>query len=182
MDDEPSLTELLSMVMRQESWDVRCAHNGGEAIRAARGFRPDAIVLDIMLPDMDGIELLRFLMHHPGRVLVLLAPGQVSVQVADDGPGIPAHVLPHVSGRFARGDGSGSRLAGGSGLGLAIVSAVAAAHGGRVEVAGVPGNTVFTLRLPASREQVPPGEGGASGGHEPGGDQGEPGGSHETGR
>nr|SBO90712.1 Osmosensitive K+ channel histidine kinase KdpD [Nonomuraea gerenzanensis] len=112
---------------------------------------------------------------------VLLAPGQVSVQVADDGPGIPAHVLPHVFGRFARGDGSRSRVAGGSGLGLAIVSAVAAAHGGRVEVTSEPGNTVFTLHLPASREQVPPGEGGAARGHEGGGDQGEPGRSQRAG-
>ncbi|MFI7639082.1 response regulator transcription factor [Nonomuraea sp. NPDC049400] len=58
VDDEPSLTELLSMVMRQESWDVRSAHNGSAAIRAARGFRPDAVVLDVMLPNMDGIRLL----------------------------------------------------------------------------------------------------------------------------
>ncbi|MBB5775537.1 response regulator transcription factor [Nonomuraea jabiensis] len=58
VDDEPPLTELLSMVMRHESWDVRSAHNGSEAIRAARGFRPDAIVLDVMLPDMDGVQLL----------------------------------------------------------------------------------------------------------------------------
>ncbi|NUO96416.1 MAG: response regulator, partial [Nonomuraea sp.] len=58
VDDEPPLTELLSMVMRQELWDVRRAHNGGDAIRTARGFRPDAIVLDVMLPDMDGVRLL----------------------------------------------------------------------------------------------------------------------------
>ncbi|MFC7591882.1 ATP-binding protein [Nonomuraea antimicrobica] len=115
---------------------------------------------------------------------VLLAPGRVAVQVADDGPGIAPKVLPHVFGRFARGDGSRSRLAGSSGLGLAIVSAVAAAHDGWVEVRSVPGNTVFTLVLPASREQVPPGERAAADGHEPGGDHGErgrdrpPGGNH----
>ncbi|WP_344490464.1 HAMP domain-containing sensor histidine kinase [Nonomuraea monospora] len=125
---------------------------------------------------------------------VLMTADQVSVRVADDGPGIPAHLLPHVFGRFARGDGSRSRLAGGSGLGLAIVSAVAAAHDGRVEVTSTPGDTVFTLHLPASREQglsgesgasreqVPSGEGGASGGHEPGRGQGITGGSQETGR
>ncbi|MDX3100028.1 response regulator transcription factor [Nonomuraea angiospora] len=58
VDGGPSLTTLLSTVMRKESWDVRGAHNGSEAIRAARGFRPDAIVLDVMLPDLDGIRLL----------------------------------------------------------------------------------------------------------------------------
>ncbi|MEV4010510.1 response regulator transcription factor [Nonomuraea angiospora] len=58
VDGGPSLTALLSTVMRKESWDVRGAHNGSEAIRAARGFRPDAIVLDVMLPDLDGIRLL----------------------------------------------------------------------------------------------------------------------------
>ncbi|MGW0802363.1 sensor histidine kinase [Nonomuraea sp. NPDC002799] len=78
---------------------------------------------------------------------------RVCVEVADDGPGIPGHVLPRVFGRFARGDGSRSRVAGGSGLGLAIVSAVAAAHDGRVEARSTPGNTVFTLSLPFSREQ-----------------------------
>ncbi|MCK2213792.1 HAMP domain-containing histidine kinase [Actinomadura sp. ATCC 31491] len=81
---------------------------------------------------------------------VLADGGEVRVRVADDGPGIAPHVLPHVFGRFARGDGSRSRRAGGSGLGLAIVSAVAAAHEGRVEVASVPGSTVFTLTLPAA--------------------------------
>ncbi|MEV0230639.1 response regulator transcription factor [Nonomuraea sp. NPDC050786] len=54
VDDEPPLTELLSLVMRQESWDVRSAHNGSQAIRAARGLRPDAIVLDAM----NGIQCL----------------------------------------------------------------------------------------------------------------------------
>ncbi|MGP3958153.1 response regulator transcription factor [Nonomuraea sp. 3N208] len=74
VDGEPPLTELLSMVMRQESWDVRSAHNGGEAIRAARGFRPDAIVLDVMLPDMDGIELLpRLRAVLPGVPILFLA-------------------------------------------------------------------------------------------------------------
>ncbi|MFB4268900.1 hypothetical protein [Nonomuraea sp. GTA35] len=77
---------------------------------------------------------------------------------------------------------------------LAVVSAVIATvttlflnaghrvgGGGRVEVTGVPGTTVFTPHPPASREQVAPGESGAAGDHEPGGHQGERGGGHETG-
>ncbi|PSJ24398.1 two-component sensor histidine kinase [Streptosporangium nondiastaticum] len=74
--------------------------------------------------------------------------GWAVVSVEDDGPGIPAELLPNVFERFARGDASRSRAAGGSGLGLAIVRAVVAAHGGRVGVRSVPGRTVFTVELP----------------------------------
>lgn len=59
VDDEPSLTELLSMAMRYEGWEVRTAATGADAVRAAREFRPDAIVLDMMLPDFDGMEVMR---------------------------------------------------------------------------------------------------------------------------
>ncbi|WP_149547839.1 sensor histidine kinase [Streptomyces marokkonensis] len=71
------------------------------------------------------------------------------VDVADDGPGIPPGLLPHVFERFARGDSARTRATGSTGLGLAIVQAVAAAHGGAVTVDSVPGRTVFTLHLPA---------------------------------
>jgi two-component system OmpR family sensor kinase len=74
--------------------------------------------------------------------------GWAVLQVLDDGPGIPAALRPHVFERFARGDASRSRTAGSTGLGLAIVHAVVVAHGGSVEVAGEPGRTVFTVRLP----------------------------------
>jgi two-component system OmpR family response regulator len=59
VDDEPSICELLSMALRYEGWDVRTAHDGADAVRAAREFQPDAVVLDVMLPDMDGLEVLR---------------------------------------------------------------------------------------------------------------------------
>ncbi|MGW9426857.1 sensor histidine kinase [Streptomyces decoyicus] len=72
----------------------------------------------------------------------------VQLEVQDDGPGIPAALLPHVFERFARGDASRSRAAGSTGLGLAIVEAVVAAHGGTVAVDSVPGRTVFTVTLP----------------------------------
>src|SRR5687767_12239401 len=59
VDDEPTLTELLSMALRYEGWEVRAAGDGAAAVRAAREFRPDAVVLDVMLPDFDGLEVLR---------------------------------------------------------------------------------------------------------------------------
>ncbi|MGW2278282.1 HAMP domain-containing sensor histidine kinase [Streptomyces sp. NPDC001770] len=96
------------------------------------------------------------------------APGVpwVTLEVRDDGPGIPAALLPHVFERFARGDASRSRHAGSTGLGLAIVQAVTAAHGGEVVVRSVPGETVFSVRLPACAE--PGGEGGSGPGAEVG--------------
>lgn len=89
----------------------------------------------------------------PGTsVTVSLKPvaGAVLLTVADDGPGIPATLLPDVFERFARGDSSRSRREGSTGLGLAIVAAVVKAHGGTIEVSSAEGATEFVVRLPAS--------------------------------
>ncbi|PFG15663.1 two-component system OmpR family response regulator [Propionicimonas paludicola] len=59
VDDETSLTELLSMALRYEGWEVSTAASGLAAVKAAREIRPDAIVLDMMLPDFDGLEVMR---------------------------------------------------------------------------------------------------------------------------
>jgi two-component system OmpR family sensor kinase len=76
--------------------------------------------------------------------------GAAVLTVTDDGPGIPEELQHEVFERFARGDSSRSRAAGSTGLGLAIVAAVVEAHGGAVEVASRPGETRFTVRLPAT--------------------------------
>ncbi|GAQ58412.1 sensor histidine kinase [Streptomyces acidiscabies] len=78
------------------------------------------------------------------------------VDVHDNGQGIPEDLLPHVFERFARGDSARSRNTGSTGLGLAIVQAVATAHGGAVTVDSVPGQTVFTVHLPALAPQPSP--------------------------
>lgn len=58
VDDEPSLAELMSMGLQMAGWDVQVAHDGNEALKIAREYRPDVLVLDIMLPGFDGVELL----------------------------------------------------------------------------------------------------------------------------
>jgi len=76
-------------------------------------------------------------------------PGMAIISVTDNGPGIPPELQPEVFERFVRGDSSRSHAAGGTGLGLAIVQAVTAAHGGHADVVSRPGETRFTVSLPA---------------------------------
>jgi two-component system OmpR family sensor kinase len=84
-------------------------------------------------------------------------PGSwVAVTVSDDGPGIPAELVPTLFERFVRGDSSRSRAAGSTGLGLAIVDAVTAAHHGQVSVTSAPGRTCFTITLPRLPGEPPP--------------------------
>jgi len=80
VDDEPSLAELLSSVLRFEGWDIQTAGDGSSAVRAAREFQPDAIVLDIMLPDFDGLEVLRRVRAMQPHVCVLFLTARDSVQ------------------------------------------------------------------------------------------------------
>jgi len=80
VDDEPSLTELLSMALRYEGCEVRTAADGVTAVRAAREFRPDVVVLDVMLPDIDGLEVLRRLRADADEVPVLFLTARDSVE------------------------------------------------------------------------------------------------------
>jgi two-component system OmpR family response regulator len=59
VDDEDSITQLVSTVLRYEGFAVQTAADGTAAVRAARTFRPDVVVLDVMLPDLDGFEVYR---------------------------------------------------------------------------------------------------------------------------
>jgi two-component system OmpR family response regulator len=59
VDDEANIAELVSMALRYEGWQVSTALNGTKAVQAAKDTDPDAVVLDVMLPDMDGLEVLR---------------------------------------------------------------------------------------------------------------------------
>ncbi|WP_153502670.1 response regulator transcription factor [Cumulibacter manganitolerans] len=80
VDDESTLAELISMALRYEGWDVRTALDGTSAVRTARDFRPDAVVLDMMLPDFDGLEVLRRLRADDSKIPVLFLTAKDSVE------------------------------------------------------------------------------------------------------
>jgi two-component system OmpR family response regulator len=73
VDDEPVLAELVAMALRYEGWTVSTAGDGAAAIASARKQPPDVVVLDVMLPDMSGLDVLRKLRDRiPGLPLLLL--------------------------------------------------------------------------------------------------------------
>ncbi|MDF0371120.1 DNA-binding response regulator [Streptomyces sp. FT05W] len=80
VDDEAPLAELLSMALRYEGWEVRSAGDGAGAVRTARDFRPDAVILDVMLPDMDGLAVLGRLRRELSDVPVLFLTARDSVE------------------------------------------------------------------------------------------------------
>jgi len=59
VEDEPNILELLAASLRYAGFEVITAAAGGEAVQAAGRHRPDLIVLDVMLPDMDGFDVVR---------------------------------------------------------------------------------------------------------------------------
>src|SRR3954464_2415561 len=59
VDDEPALTNLVKMALHYEGWTVEVAHNAREAGAKFDKVGPDVLVLDIMLPDMDGLQILQ---------------------------------------------------------------------------------------------------------------------------
>jgi two-component system OmpR family response regulator len=84
VDDEASLSDLLGMALRYEGWDVRTAADGHSALSIIREFRPDVVVLDVMLPDIDGLQVLKR-MRADGRdvpVLFLTAKDALDDRIA----------------------------------------------------------------------------------------------------
>ncbi|HTQ20589.1 response regulator transcription factor [Mycobacterium sp.] len=80
VDDEPVLAEMVSMALRYEGWNIATAVDGSSAIAAARAERPDVVVLDVMLPDMSGLDVLHKLREEIPQLPVLLLTAKDAVE------------------------------------------------------------------------------------------------------
>jgi two-component system OmpR family response regulator len=80
VDDEVNIAELLQMALRYEGWEISLAHSGRAAVASAKDFSPDAIVLDMMLPDFDGMEVLRKVRAQSPDIPVLFLTARDSVE------------------------------------------------------------------------------------------------------
>jgi two-component system alkaline phosphatase synthesis response regulator PhoP len=72
VDDEQSIINLVTAYLRQEGYEVYTAMDGPAGLKAARSLRPDLVVLDVMLPGMDGIELLAQLRRESDVYVIML--------------------------------------------------------------------------------------------------------------
>jgi two-component system KDP operon response regulator KdpE len=97
-DDEVRITKLVALALREHGFRVVAAEGGEDALRKAEEYRPDVVVLDIVMPDLDGIEVMRELQQRrPVPVILLTAKGSTSEKAlgldmgADDYVAKPFH-------------------------------------------------------------------------------------------
>jgi DNA-binding response OmpR family regulator len=112
VDDERRIRELLELSLRHHGYEVRCAADGQAALAEAKTWEPDAIVLDVMLPKIDGITLLPMLRRvTEAPVIMLSAKGEVEDKVsglaggADDYLSKPfeiAELIAHIEAKLRR--------------------------------------------------------------------------------
>lgn len=80
VDDEPNIVLALELLMKREGYEVRTVDNGEKAFSAVREFRPDLVLLDIMMPRMDGYEVCRLIRSDPLlkdiRIIMITAKGR----------------------------------------------------------------------------------------------------------
>jgi signal transduction histidine kinase len=125
---------------------------------APRTWRLEIDVAGVLRADADALRialdaLLENAVKHtePHDAIALrayAAGGEIVIEVADDGCGVPAEAQERIFDRFARADGSRTRAHGGAGLGLSIADAIAKAHGGRCALLQSERGATFALRLP----------------------------------
>ena len=78
VDDDPSISELISLYLNKERYDTKCVEDGEEALKAFESYKPDLILLDLMLPGMDGYQVCREIRPKSDTpVIMLSAKGEV---------------------------------------------------------------------------------------------------------
>jgi two-component system, OmpR family, response regulator MtrA len=133
VDDDPSLAEMLSIVLRQEGFDSRIVGRGDVALDAFRDYRPDLVLLDLMLPGKDGIDVCKEIRAESGVPIVMLTAKGDTIDVvvglesgADDyivKPFKPKELIARVRARVRRND-----VTPGEGLTIGDVSIDVAGH------------------------------------------------------
>ncbi|MBI2761529.1 MAG: response regulator transcription factor [Chloroflexi bacterium] len=121
VDDERNIVDLVKMYLRKEGFEIETASNGREAIEKARAIQPSLVILDVMMPEMDGLEVTRVLRKETDiPVVMLTARGDdvdriVGLELGADDyvskPFNPRELVARVKAVLRRTDGSTRRAA-----------------------------------------------------------------------
>lgn len=82
VDDEPSILNMLSSILEDEGYQVSLAKSGAEALKLIRAELPDLVILDIWMPEIDGLEILKRIRHQFPHLMVVMMSGHGSVETA----------------------------------------------------------------------------------------------------
>jgi two-component system response regulator MtrA len=114
VDDDPALAEMLTIVLRGEGFDTAVVADGTRALPAVRELRPDVVLLDLMLPGMNGIDVCRAIRSESGVPIVMLTAKSDTVDIvlglesgADDyvvKPFKPKELVARIRARLRRSD------------------------------------------------------------------------------
>lgn len=114
VDDDPSLAEMLTIVLRGEGFEASVVRDGSRAMEAFREVRPDLVLLDLMLPGMNGLDVCKLIRAESGVPIIMLTAKTDTVDVvlglesgADDyvmKPFKPKELTARVRARLRRGD------------------------------------------------------------------------------
>lgn len=79
VDDDRDIVTIVSTILGGRGWDIKAAYNGREALEAVTSSKPDIILLDIMMPEMNGIEVLKRIkkIDKDARIIMITAFGDV---------------------------------------------------------------------------------------------------------
>lgn len=78
VDDDPAIRDILSVILQRDGWDVLCAADGEEAVQRISEEKFDIIVLDLLMPRMNGAEVLNFMAEHNDKTPVVVVSGAAS--------------------------------------------------------------------------------------------------------
>ena len=116
VDDDPALAEMLTIVLRTEGFESRVCSSGDKALAAFREFRPDVVLLDLMLPGKDGIDVCKEIRADSGVPIVMLTAKSDTVDIvlglesgADDyvvKPFKPKELVARIRARVRKYDGA----------------------------------------------------------------------------
>src|SRR5436853_1820031 len=120
VDDDPALAEMLTIVLRGEGFDTAVVGDGTRALPAVRELRPDVVLLDLMLPGMNGIDVCRAIRTESGVPIVMLTAKSDTVDIvlglesgADDyvvKPFKPKELVARMRARLRRGEDAAPEL------------------------------------------------------------------------